>query len=154
MLECLLELECLLDILGSPFIAGMSETWLRPSNKAAYSLPGYSVYSSPKQSRSEGGVTILVKGLVCNTRQDLSKALKSLAGSIFIEVNLSNCNRLVVFGEIYRSQNLTLTNFIEECNNLLLQLDSQHSVGYLMEDFNIDLLRYPMLPMSKISFIC
>lgn len=74
------ELECLLDTLGYPFIVGLSETWLSPSNEAVYSLPGYSMYSSSRQSRPGGGVAILVReGLMCSSRQDLSKALECSA---------------------------------------------------------------------------
>ena len=140
------ELETALSLLDFQFdIIGITETkfqkGIAPINDP--SLPGYNHRHTPTES-SKGGALIYVKdSLVFDRRDDLEKIMyksKELE-SVFIEIEVTG-KKNQIYGCIYRHPCMDIDNFNEEyLEKLLIKLDQEKKISYLMGDFNMDLLK-------------
>lgn len=81
------ELVISLELKGYLSIVRLCETWLKPENKVLYNISGYSLYSVSWNTKSDGGVVMLVKNnLKCQMRPDFSNLLIQTIEAVFLEV--------------------------------------------------------------------
>ena len=127
-------------------IIGLSETRLTSSSCIPHNLEleGYSLTSNRTEA-SAGGTSIYV----CNTlsyklRNDLSTMLyfpKQLE-STFIEIS-RNGKRNIIVGCIYKHPGMPITHFTDfYMTPLLNKINTEKKIGFLLGDFNIDLLEF------------
>ena len=127
-------------------IIGLSETRLTSSSCIPHNLEleGYSLTSNRTEA-SAGGTSIYV----CNTlsyklRNDLSTMLyfpKQLE-STFIEIS-RNGKRNIIVGCIYKHPGMPITHFTDfYLTPLLNKINAEKKIGFLLGDFNIDLLSF------------
>lgn len=65
------------------------------------------------------------------------------AESVFVEIRCHDLNTSVIIGEIYRPPQGNITVFIHNFSQLLACLADSNTKAYIMEDYNLDLAKYP-----------
>ena len=124
-------------------IFGVSETKLR-LNKAPLNsviMPGYNFEFTATECSSGGTAIYINKGLNYKLRKDLEIYKSKQLESTFIQVNLKN--EKILTGCIYRRPSMELPEFNSNyLTNLLDTLSKENKTVVLLEDFNIDLLKY------------
>ena len=145
----------LLNSLNCRFkIIGLSETRLTSSSCIPHNLEleGYSLTSNRTEA-SAGGTSIYV----CNTlsyklRNDLSTMLylSRQLESTFIEIS-RNGKRNIIVGCIYKHPGMPITHFTDfYLTPLLNKINTEKKIGFLLGDFNIDLLELTITKLESI----
>jgi endonuclease/exonuclease/phosphatase family metal-dependent hydrolase len=135
----------------APDVICLQELWQFP-NDVNFSLPGYHslVYELRKGGVQGGGVGIYIKDVYnFSVLNNLSVFHDRLFESIFCEVSL-NPNKKFIVGSIYRPTktiyNLSPSEQFQQFCDILLNINNEiqktNSIAYLMEDFNVDVLKY------------
>ena len=95
---------------------GLSETWLKESNKDLYNIEGYSSIHNVRSDNRGGGVSLFVtQDIKYNVRNDLSDMIEDVCEAVFIEVPSTEIcsHKKVIVGEIYRPPHQSVKDFIE-----------------------------------------
>ena len=133
-----------LKLLKNKFsIIAVSETWTGQSTENCIELPGYNKVVKSRQARRGGGLAIFTDSelnVTIKNRPDLDVQCPDVFESLFIQVsNLSTKDILV--GAIYKPPNTSSEDFTKCMSLLLDNINKENRPTYLMEDYNIDLLK-------------
>ena len=124
-------------------IIGLTETWLTPVNADLHTLPGYCHVYRCRQGRQGGGVSLFISNnLPFIVRQDLT-VLTEQVEQLFIEIDKSalHVKKNVIIGIIYRPPDKDPLLFNDIAQTALAKIDKENKFGYLLGDFNLDLLK-------------
>ena len=124
-------------------IIGLTETWLTPVNADLHTLPGYCHVYRCRQGRQGGGVSLFISNnLPFIVRQDLT-VLTDQVEQLFIEIDKSalHVKKNVIVGIIYRPPDKDPLLFNDIVKTALAKIDKEKKFGYLLGDFNLDLLK-------------
>ena len=126
---------------GIPWdVIGLAETWLDSETEKLTSVKGFSFISASRKVKTGGGVALLVReGLVYKERPDLNVFQEGVFESMFIEIVRGGGKANEVVGVVYRPPNGEIATFTTVLSDILGKLRSTE--GYLMGDYNIDLLK-------------
>jgi hypothetical protein len=80
------------------------------------------------------------KQLQYKTRNDISINVENRIETSFIEI-CTNKGKNIIIGTIYRPPNNKIDTFENSMKRILEKIDKEKKIGYLMGDFNIDLLK-------------
>ena len=120
-------------------IVGLAETWLDDESEKALTMRGYQAVCASRKKKTGGGVALLIRdGLVFKERPDLSTFNEGVFESVFIEIIKGGGQSNQVVGSVYRPPGSDLSCFSQEINRIMGKIGSKE--GYIMGDFNIDLL--------------
>ena len=136
--------ESFIDNLQRKFsIIGLTETWLTPVNADLHTLPGYCHIYRCRQGRQGGGISLFISNnLPFIVRQDLT-VLTDQVEQLFIEIDKSalRVKKNVIVGIIYRPPAKDPLLFNDIVQTALEKIDKEKKFGYLLGDFNLDLLK-------------
>ena len=94
-----------------------------------------------RSGKNGGGIGIYIKqGIKYKLRADINISTETTIESIFIEL-ITAVGKNVIIGVIYRPPNNKIDSFENIMNQILGKIDKENKIGYLMGDFNIDLLK-------------
>ena len=96
------------------------------------------------------------KQLQYKTRNDISINVENGIETSFIEICTYKGKNIIV-GTIYRPPNNKIDTFENSMKRILEKIDKENKIGYLMGDFNIDLLKsescdYACRPIYRATF--
>ena len=139
------ELKTLLSFLNHSFdIIGISETKISEqlNQNINLNIDGYTFEGTSTETHF-GGVGLYIKnGINFNKRNDLSKSLRGISESIFVELSGPNGKKLLV-GCLYRHPTPKVSKFIELfLNEILAKIGKEKKKTLLLGDFNVDLLKF------------
>ena len=139
------ELKNLLSFLDHPFdVIGISETKISEQRHITtnISIEGYVFENTPTETHF-GGVGLYIKnGINFNKRNDLSKSLRGISESIFVEMLGTNSKKVLV-GCVYRHPTPPISDFFELFfNEILAKIGNERKTALLLGDFNVDLLKF------------
>ena len=121
-------------------VIGLVETWLDEESEKALTLKGFQAVCASRKKKAGGGVALLLRdGLVYRERPDLGSFIEGVFESVFAEIVNGAGKRNEVVGAVYRPPAGEFDRFSQELSRVtkaIGQLD-----GYIMGDFNVDLLR-------------
>ena len=121
-------------------VIGLAETWLDDESEKGLSIQGFSAVCASREKKGGGGVAVLVKdGLTYRERPDLGTFIEGQFESVFIEVIRGGGCKNEVVGVVYRPPGGSTQGFRDELSRVLT--DVRGLDGYIMGDFNIDLLK-------------
>ena len=122
-------------------IIGVTETWLNDSNQDFFKLKNYNFINLNCSNKNGGGIGIYVKeGLKYKLRADININLETAIESIFIQL-VTPVGKNMIIGVIYRPPSNKIDLFENEMNQILRKLDKENKIGFLLGDFNVDLLK-------------
>ena len=135
----------LLSFLDHPFdVIGISETKISEQRHITtnISVEGYVFENTPTETHF-GGVGLYIKnGINFNKRNDLSKSLRGISESIFVELLGTNGKKVLV-GCVYRHPTPPISEFFELFfNDILAKIGNERKTALLLGDFNVDLLKF------------
>ena len=135
--------EILLANLRKSFsVIGVTETWLNDLTSDLVNMPGYSFVSNHRKSKIGGGTGLdLENNLQYKICSECTYSNPDVIESLFVEINVPHGKNIVV-GVIYRPPNQNTAAFIDELNDILINITRGNKLCYIMGDFNLDLLRY------------
>ena len=121
-------------------VVGLAETWLDAESEKGVSVEGYGVICASRKVRKGGGVALLIReGLTYRERPDLGTFTEGEFESLFIEVVRGGGRRNDVVGVVYRPPGGSVVGFSDEMARILAKVRGLD--GYVMGDFNVDLVR-------------
>ena len=137
------KIEILLANLRKSFsVIGVTETWLNDLTSDLVNMPGYSFVSNHRKSKIGGGIGLyLENNLQYKICSECTYSNPDIIESLFVEINVPHGKNIVV-GVIYRPPNQNTAVFIDELNDILINIIRGNKLCYIMGDFNLDLLRY------------
>ncbi|KAG5864358.1 hypothetical protein JTB14_012901 [Gonioctena quinquepunctata] len=116
----------------------ITESWLNDSIlDETVSLPGYNIFRSDRINSGGGGVPIYVKQNIQSFVNDLSS---NHTEQLWITITVDNTQYTI--GVIYRLPKQQLTEFSEEFENILCNIEALYENIICTRDFNIDLLQH------------
>ena len=119
-------------------IIALTETWLTANNLEMYPMSGYQSLSAARPEKRGGGVSIYIRSdLHLKHRADLD-VMSADVECIFSEVTLPS-GAVFLIGVVYRPPNSNADAFLAWFGNVLMQIESEKKVCYLLGDYNIDL---------------
>ena len=120
-------------------VVGLAETWLDEESEKALTLRGYETVCASRKKKSGGGVALLVRdGLIFKERPDLSTFTEGVFESVFIEILRGRGLKNQVVGAVYRPPGSDISCFSQEIARIMGLIGRME--GYIMGDFNVDLL--------------
>ena len=120
-------------------VVGLAETWLDEESEKAFTMRGYQAVCASRKKKSGGGVALLIRdGLVFKERPDLSTFTEGVFESVFIEILRGRGSKNQVVGAVYRPPGSDISCFTQEIARLTGLIG--RAEGYIMGDFNVDLL--------------
>ena len=126
-----------------PSLAWPKHGLLTPVNADLHTLPGYCHVYRCRQGRQGGGVSLFISNnLPFIIRQDLT-VLTDQVEQLFIEIDKSalHVKKNVIVGIIYRPPDKDPLLFNDTVQTALAKIDKENKFGYLLGDFNLDLLK-------------
>ena len=133
-------LQVILKSINHQFSAiGLAETNIGPNESTPYILPGYqSYYQKTREGKQSGtGVALYIHdSLNVSIVEELSQCSNDIES---IVVKVTNLNKPIYFGSVYRPHDGNLLSFYEQLSNLFKSLPDTGS--FIMGDYNIDLLK-------------
>ena len=135
---------------------GLSETWLTEESFDSINIGSYRHIGKYRSDRIGGGVSILLKDHIqFQTREDIS-VVTPFYESIFIEIDKSimNTHSNVVIGVIYRIPGSDINVFNDYYKDVLHKIHLENKIGYIMGDFNINLLNNDHAPTNDFLDVC
>ena len=121
-------------------VVGLAETWLDEESEARLSVQGYGAVCASRREQSGGGVALLIRdGLTYKERPDLGVFIEGVFESVFVEVIRGGGRRNDVIGVVYRPPGGQVGTFNTEMAQVLGKI--QGRTGYIMGDFNVDLIK-------------
>ena len=140
----------LLKSLKQPIsIIALCETFLVDGEEELFSIPGYTTYVLNRQNISRsGGLLIYVSETLISTKLEQLTMLNEFFDSLFINITIKNQTH--TFGLTYRSPSISIPQFTDKFDELILNKISKERVT-ICGDFNLNLLNKPT--SSGIKFI-
>ena len=138
------ELKNLLNFLDHPFdIIGISESKIRENVEPTTNLglSGYNLEFTPTESHFGGVVLFIKKGIDYKKRDDLSKSIRNISESIFVEL-ASRVGKKLIVGCIYRHHTPILDFTDTFLQGTLEKINKERKNCILLGDFNVDLLKF------------
>ena len=121
-------------------VVGLAETWLDEESEKGLVVSGFGAVCASRKGKGGGGVALLVRdGLTYRERPDLGVFTEGEFESLFIEIVRGGGRRNDIVGVVYRPPGGELGRFNEGIARLTAQM--RGTDGYIMGDFNVDLLR-------------
>lgn len=125
-------------------VLGLSETWVKDSSCDLFDLDSYNLYQNTRSEKRCGGVSIYIDSqYISKERVDLAY-MEGYIETVFAEIDkqsLSNFNKNVVIGTVYRPPNTDIVQFNATLEIILNKIKSENKYCFLMGDFNIDLIK-------------
>ena len=120
-------------------VVGLAETWLDEESEKALTMRGYQAVCASRKNKAGGGVALLIRdGLVFKERPDLSTFIEGVFESVFIEILRGRGQTNQVIGAVYRPPGSDISCFSQEITRIMGLIGRME--GYIMGDFNVDLL--------------
>ena len=121
-------------------VIGFSETWL-DDNSPDFCIKDYSCVKKDRQEKTGGGVALYVhNSLNFCVRNDI-KLQNSTCDCLFVEIPRTQGKNIIV-GTIYKPPTFKVDEFVTDFENILVNINKENKISYVMGDFNIDLLKY------------
>ena len=135
--------EILLTNLRKSFsVIAITETWLNDLTSDLVNMPGYNFVSNNRKSKIGGGVGLYLKNnLQYKICSECTYSNPDVIEFLYVEINVSHGKNIIV-GVIYRPPNQNTAVFIDDLNDILINITRGNKLCYIMGDFNLDLLRY------------
>jgi hypothetical protein len=130
----------------------IQETWLSKSDDSSQiELENYSCFLKGKTISAHGGLAIYIR------KEHTAQVLNSIDHpnyfeSLFLKIGSESLEKPLMIGNIYRLPNPSndaISNFANDFESILLQVNRQNADCILSGDFNIDLLKQPEKPLFK-----
>lgn len=129
-----------LSLLNHEFsIIGFSETWLSDQISPLLQIDQYTFIESHRDSKRGGGVGLFISNNYTFVKRTDISFFNEAIESIFIEIAMNKNN--IIVGVVYRPPQGLTSTFNEYINIILNLISSENKHGYIMGDFNIDLLK-------------
>ena len=140
----------LLKSLKQPIsIIALCETFLVDGEEELFPIPGYTAYFLNRQNISRsGGLMIYVSETLISTKLEQLSMLNEFFDSLFIKLTIKNQTH--TFGLTYRSPSISIPQFTENFDELILKKLSKERVT-ICGGININLLNRPS--SSGIKFV-
>ena len=136
------KLQLCLQSLNTEFsVIGLTETWLSDNDSllGIHNIPGYTYIGNGRTGRSGGGVGVFIKdNLKYCIRKDM-KLFNENVETIFLEI-VSKRDKIVI-GIIYRPPGRPVRDFVNDLEPILFKISTEKKLGFLMGDFNINMLK-------------
>ena len=134
--------QYLADIGHNFTVIGISEMWLDNNTELYIQLPNYSFINTNRKMKTGGGVGMFISSSInYSARADLNLFKEDILESIFIEASIGEKEKIII-GTIYKPPNNNYDDFEIQLKSILHKIDKEKKTCILMEDFNIDLLKY------------
>ena len=140
-----------LNVLDFSFpIIGLTETWLSDSNSDLFSIEGYEFIEWHRQTRSGGGVGILMKNNLNFIYRDDMSHFDEFCESLCVEIDRGDfdMSKNILVAVFYRPPNTDSKVFVEVLNNVLDVVKKEDKLCYMMGDYNINILNYDVHPQT------
>ena len=119
----------------------LCETFVNEQNINMCTIPNYQYESMHRKNTIRGGVGLFISNrLRYKLRPDLTLFEEGLFESIFIEV--TNNNKHLVAGEVYRIPGTNEKNFIDKYSCIVQKVSEENKDLVIGADQNLDLLKY------------
>ena len=118
----------------------LCETW-QNKNSPPINLPGYNYIHKTRKHKLGGGVGIFVSNRIRFTEVKLQFTYECIE-QILIKITTKNDNKTIMVGSLYRPPYTNDTKFVEEYNNLLLEIQNHSKKIILGMDHNMDFLKH------------
>ena len=132
-------LQVILKSISHSFsVIGLAETNIGPNECDPYIIPGYqSFYQNKREGKKSGtGVALYInESLNGNIIEELSECSTDIESII---VKISNLDRPIYFGAVYRPHDSDISSFYNKLNKIFESLPKHQT--FIMGDYNIDLL--------------
>ena len=139
------ELNNFLSTLAIHFTCiGLTETWISNNTSSSINISGYSHIHKFRDNRRGGGVSLFLnEGIPFFVRDDLT-VCTDLYECLFVEIDKQyvGTDKNIVAGVIYRIPGTDIKEFNIYFRDTLNVIKRENRIGYLMGDFNINLLNY------------
>ena len=125
-------------------IIGLSETWLKESNRNLYGLNGYCKPELDcRTHKTGGGVALFIKDHIQYIPRNDLKIPDKYTDSVFVEIDKTvyDSDKNIIIGCLYRAPGSDLKVFDMHIDNILTLLDKENKLVYLMGDTNVDMLK-------------
>ena len=121
-------------------VVGLAEMWLDVESEKGVALEGYGGVFASRRVKTGGGVGLFVRdGLTYREWPDLGTFDKGFFELVFVEIVRGGGRRNDVVGVVYRPPGGDMARFGTELVRVLGLL--QGTDAYIMDDFNVDLLK-------------
>ena len=123
-------------------ILAVSEIWLTTATQDIHQIPGYVFISSPRVTKSCGGVGIYLSELFDYVKRTDISDMSPFLECLFIEVKQSNKHSILI-GCVYRPPNSDVVLFNKRMLEIINIINAGSvKVTFMLGDFNLDLLKY------------
>ena len=124
-----------------PTIISLSETWMKSGDERYFDMPGYTLYSSARETRGGGCAVYILSDISQKQRFDLdSVQIVGVFECLCLELVYESNVKFVVTS-IYRPPNANIELFNTAIENYLIKLKPKKNVKLvLIGDFNLNLL--------------
>jgi len=123
-------------------LIGLSETWFTVENVDCYKLLGYNIINHVRTDGIGGDASLMIRNTIPYTVRSSLKVFGTYIECIFIEIGgtLINYDTNVTIGTVYRPPSTDIKEFNESVSPLLVKMQNEHKLAYIMDDYNINLL--------------
>ena len=129
--------ELLCDIIPTPDLIAVSETWYNNTSFFNPVLPNYQFFSSSLSCNRAGGVAIFLRNSFnFQIRSDIKLSTEKCE-DLWIEVSGLN-KRAAIIGVIYRHPGCSIKTFQKNFETLIFNLSVSRKPVYIVGDFNIN----------------
>ena len=89
-----------------------------------------------------GDASLMIRNTIPYTVRSSLKVFGTYIECIFIEIGGTyiNCDTNVTIGTVYRPPSTDIKEFNESVSPLLVKMQNEHKLAYIMDDYNINLL--------------
>ena len=131
-------------------IIGLTETWLNDGFSAnEINIPGYvNISTNRNNNKIGGGVRFYIKdNLEFKVRSDIGDKNLDIE-SLFVEIT-NKKGKNIVIGVIYRPSKSKVDTFEIFMSDVLAKTDRESKLSYILDDINIDILKYDSCKFSN-----
>ena len=140
-----------LNVLDFSFpIIGLTETWLSDSNSDLFSIEEYEFIERHRQTRSGGGVGILMKNNLNFIYRDDMSHFDEFCESLCVQIDRGafDMSKNLLVAVLYRPPNTDSRVFVEVVNNFLDVVKKEDKLCLMKGDYNINILNYDVHPQT------
>ena len=121
-------------------VVGITETWLMDP-PFGVEIDGYNFVYKMRPVRSGGGVGLYVSdNLNFRIRTDIYADESEVMEALFIEI-IRTHEKNIIAGKIDHAPNQNVNDFVTRINKILGKISRHNKICYIMEDFNLNLLK-------------
>lgn len=139
----------LLLVQSNTSVLALTETWLTDDLASTISIPGFNFIHRSRMTGMGGGVGYFIRsGIEFELLEaEWTKSKMTTFESMFIKLP-QHKNKDIIIGTIYRPSGHSITDFITDLDDTLSHLSRSTNRAFLAGDFNIDLLRHNVHPLT------